>query len=153
MTEGKARTGQPDGLLRIPVFAFGQLHKGVHIANEESLRKYWVLVCLDENKNLSQQDLADVLSIDRSDVVRLIDGLEADGFVVRKRDKSDRRRYRLAITKAGRSDRRRLDILVRDSTDRALAALDEAERQTLHRLTLKALRRSEDLALPPGEPA
>ncbi|KAA0024423.1 MarR family winged helix-turn-helix transcriptional regulator [Antrihabitans cavernicola] len=149
MPEAKPHSVHPDGLLRFPTYVLGQLHKGFHTEIDESLREHWVLVCLDESKNLSQQDLSDSLGIDRSDVVRLIDGLEGDGFVLRTRDSTDRRKYQLSITAAGRSERRRVDSLIRESTDHALAALDPDERYTLHRLALKALGRSEDLAPPP----
>jgi hypothetical protein len=79
------------------------------------------------------------LGIDRSEVVRLIDGLEAAGFVIRTRDTTDRRKYRLSITQSGRAERRKTDELIEQAAERVLHRLDDEERRTLHRLALKAL--------------
>ncbi|AKU16019.1 MarR family winged helix-turn-helix transcriptional regulator [Luteipulveratus mongoliensis] len=132
-------TPHPDGLLRFPTYVLGLLHKASHAEAGSSLRDHWVLVCLDEERDLSQQQLSDALRIDRSDVVRLIDGLESAGYVVRQRDSHDRRRYQLSITPAGRAQRKRVDRQIEQAQDRVLAALDPAEREQLHRLALKAL--------------
>lgn len=137
---------QPEGLLRFPTFVLGQLHRALHTDVEASLRDHWVLVVLDENQDLSQQQVSEALGIDRSDVVRLIDSLEQAGYVVRTRDSADRRRYQLTITQAGKAERTRVDALIRSSTDRLLGTLDAAERHTLHRLALKALGKPEELA-------
>ncbi|MEV2225132.1 MarR family transcriptional regulator [Nocardia vinacea] len=127
------------GLLRFPTYALGKLHKAVHAEMGTSLREHWVLVCLEEFDDLSQQQVSTTLGIDRSEVVRLIDGLEEAGFVIRTRDATDRRKYRLSITQSGRAERRKTDQLIEEAAERVLHRLDEDERQTLHRLALKAL--------------
>ncbi|WP_433730220.1 MarR family winged helix-turn-helix transcriptional regulator [Nocardia sp. CA-129566] len=129
----------PRGLLRFPTYALGKLHKAVHAEMGTSLREHWVLVCLEEFDDLSQQQVSTALGIDRSEVVRLIDGLEHAGFVVRTRDATDRRKYRLSITQAGRAERRKTDELIEQAAERVLYRLDDEERRTLHRLALKAL--------------
>lgn len=52
---------------------------------------------------LSQNDLADLLSLDRSSVVRLLDTLEASNLVFREEDPGDRRVKRLHLTSAGKT--------------------------------------------------
>lgn len=132
-------THDPDGLLRFPTYVLGRLHKALHHQIGVSLREHWVLVCLDEQKDLSQQEVSDSLGIDRSEVVRLIDALEDAGHVVRTRDGTDRRKYRLSLTAAGRAERARVDTQIAAATDRVFAGLSLAERHTLHTLALKAL--------------
>ncbi len=129
----------PRGLLRFPTYALGKLHKAVHTEMGMSLREHWVLVCLEEFDDLSQQQVSAALGIDRSEVVRLIDGLEEAGFVIRTRDATDRRKYRLTITQSGRAERRKTDELIEKAAERVLHRLDEEERRTLHHLALKAL--------------
>ena len=129
----------PPGLLRFPTYALGKLHKAVHAEMGMSLREHWVLVYLEEYAELSQQQVSTALGIDRSEVVRLIDGLERDGLVVRTRDAADRRRYRLTATAAGRAERRRTDDMIEVAAKRVLRRLDDDEQRTLHRLALKAL--------------
>ncbi|MFI9505813.1 MarR family winged helix-turn-helix transcriptional regulator [Nocardia sp. NPDC052566] len=129
----------PRGLLRFPTYALGRLHKAVHAELGTSLREHWVLVFLEESDELSQQQVSTAMGIDRSEVVRLIDGLEKSGFVVRTRDSDDRRKYRLSVTQAGRAERLRTEKLIEEAADRVLHRLDAEERRTLHRLALKAL--------------
>jgi DNA-binding MarR family transcriptional regulator len=50
---------------------------------------------------LSQQQLANGLNVNRTAMVKLIDGLEAKGFVERIRNPEDRRAYALHATRAG----------------------------------------------------
>jgi DNA-binding MarR family transcriptional regulator len=98
-----------------------------------------VLTYLDERTEISRQEMANAMEIDRSEVVRLIDSLEKAGLVTRTRDPEDRRKYRLAITAAGNRLRLDTDAKILEATDVLLAHLTPAERETLHRLSLKAL--------------
>ncbi|WP_328601553.1 MarR family winged helix-turn-helix transcriptional regulator [Nocardia terrae] len=129
----------PAGLLRYPTYTLGKLHKAMHTRLNTSLREHWVLTYLAERNEISQQEMANAMEIDRSEVVRLIDSLEKAGLVTRNRDPEDRRKYRLAITAAGNRLREEVDAQIREQTDILLARLTPAERETLHRLSLKAL--------------
>lgn len=141
VTDEPCTTGDfhPAGLLRHPTYALGKLHKAVHAKMETPLREHWVLTYLAETSEVSQQDMANAMDIDRSEVVRLIDSLEKAGLVTRTRDPEDRRKYRLAITAAGNRLREETDAKIFAATDNLLARLTPAERETLHRLSLKAL--------------
>jgi MarR family transcriptional regulator, lower aerobic nicotinate degradation pathway regulator len=141
---------RPPALLRWPTYALGQLH---HLAKARidaalsdadlSLRGHFVLACLDEYGELSQQQVADRIAMDRSDIVKLIDRLEALGQVVRQRDTVDRRRHVLTLTTTGAGAFRQGEQIIEQATGDILSRLTAHERQTLHRLTLQAL----------GEPA
>lgn len=50
---------------------------------------------------LSQNDLAELMGLDRSSVVRLLDVLQRAGYVTRQEDTQDRRIKRLHLTQAG----------------------------------------------------
>lgn len=148
---------RPRSLLRWPTYCLGQLHAVARSRMEPafaaaglSLRTHFVLVCLEEFGELSQQQVSDRLKVDRSDMVGLVDELERRGEVVRRRDGSDRRRYILALTPAGRRSARRAEELIATITDEVLAALSESERRTLHQLTLRALGESVELAQAPA---
>lgn len=135
----------PEGLLRFPTYVLGKLHKALHAEVDSSLRSHWVLSYLEDRGDISQQDISDALVIDRSEVVRIVDTLERAGFVRRAKDTVDRRKYRLTITPAGRAERERVDNEVFAAHDRVLARLTPDERETLHRLALKALGYDEQL--------
>lgn len=97
-------------------------------------RELAVLLLLQAREPESQQQTAARLRVDRTTMVALLDGLEANGLVAREPDPADRRRNVVALTDAGR---RMLDKAVRASDKaerRLLAALDEAERTQLREL-------------------
>lgn len=66
-----------------------------------TVRGYWLLESIGAEPAHSQRELCDLLGIDRSDMVRLVDVLEEAGLVERVRDTSDRRRQLIGPTAAG----------------------------------------------------
>ena len=63
--------------------------------------EFAILHQLYEAGPISQQALGRALRIHASNLVALIDELEADGSVIRRRDPDDRRRYLLELTDDG----------------------------------------------------
>lgn len=138
--------------LRWPTYVLGQLHRlgrdqidAALGAEGLSLRTVLVLACLEDGE-WSQQQVADRVAIDRSDMVKLIDQLEALGLVIRRPDPHDRRRHVLSLTAKGRRASQESEQTAQQVTDRVLSRLTADERRTLHRLTLRALGEPEDTA-------
>ncbi|MEU4251547.1 MarR family transcriptional regulator [Amycolatopsis sp. NPDC026612] len=136
---------RPRALLRWPTYVMGQLHRaGVGridaalAAHGVALRDYYVLVCIGEEGPLSQQRVADRLGLDRSDLVKVLDRLEAAGWVSRERDTEDRRRHVLTLTEDGRATVGKVEEVSSAVTGELLARLGPGEQETLHRLLLKA---------------
>lgn len=143
----------PRGLLRWPSYALGQLYRRARTQTEAaldaeglSLRTHFVLVCLGEQGELSQQQVCDRVAMDRSDMVKLVDRLEALGQVVRGRDPVDRRRHILSLTPSGTAALLRGEQIIGRVSDDAFAGLAVDELRTLHRLTLQALGEPADIA-------
>lgn len=83
---------------------------------------------------VSQQWLAEYLDLNRSVMVKLIDGLEQSGDVARKRNPHDRRSYALEVTPSGRRRLRRLEVLARQVMAQYTRRLSAAERDRLNEL-------------------
>jgi DNA-binding MarR family transcriptional regulator len=66
------------------------------------VRHYEVLQSLADLGPRSQRDLAELLWVNRTIMVKLVDALEREGLVERRRDPVDRRSYALELTAAGR---------------------------------------------------
>jgi DNA-binding MarR family transcriptional regulator len=98
---------------------------------------YSVLALLDDQPQEAQAQIADTLALDRSQLVRILDGLEDRGLIARHRDKTDRRRHTVSLTAAGRRQLQRLRATIDQLEDELLAPLDPADRETLHALLLQ----------------
>ncbi|TDU89115.1 DNA-binding MarR family transcriptional regulator [Kribbella voronezhensis] len=104
----------------------------------------WQLAALAELGDqgpAAQNELAAGLGVDPSDMVRLMDGLLADGLVSRDRDPADRRRYRISLTPQGKKALSTARTVVRDVEKTTLHPLTATERATLHRLVTKIHQR------------
>lgn len=101
-------------------------------ALEMRTNEFAVLHHLHEAGPLSQQELGGALRINPSNLVGLLDALQADGLIVRPRDPSDRRRHLVGLTPAGQ---KRL-VLAKRAVEQAerdlLSPLNAAEQQELH---------------------
>ena len=91
--------------------------------------QWWVLTHLYRGDGVSQTELAETLEIEKPTLGRLLDRLEAKGWVRREHDARDRRMWRVHLTDevapAMRTMRARAAELRRD----ALAGLGAAERE------------------------
>ncbi|WP_205699795.1 MarR family winged helix-turn-helix transcriptional regulator [Conexibacter sp. SYSU D00693] len=99
------------------------------------------LVCLTvlrDHGEVSQQDLASVLRMDRTNLVGLLNELEEQELIARRRSKEDRRRHVVGLTTAGERRLRKAEAALGDVEDEVLGALDADERATLYRLLRQA---------------
>lgn len=92
------------------------------------------LVRLAHNGATSQQDLMDALAIDASALVAILNDLEGDGLIERRRDPGDRRRHIVDITTAGRESVCAVERAIAEVETDAFADLDETEIVQLHAL-------------------
>lgn len=76
-------------------------NNGLRAAGSEA-RQFGVLLTLSRHGPTSQRHLMELLHIDKSAMVRIIDELEKKGLAVRGRDTHDRRAYAVDLTEDGR---------------------------------------------------
>lgn len=86
----------------------------------------------------NQSDLAATLGIDPTNVVALLNDLEADDLVQRCRSPQDRRRHTVSLTAAGRARLVELEHLLTGVEQRVLEPLTPPEQQTLYALLSRA---------------
>jgi MarR family transcriptional regulator for hemolysin len=70
-------------------------------ANGLTLARSRTLQCMARSETINQKKLADELDIETSTLVRLIDGLEAQGLIVRREVEGDRRAKQPVLTRKG----------------------------------------------------
>ena len=109
-----------------------------------------ILALLERNAPETQAEIADALGYDRGTLVGLLDELEEQKLVERKRDPDDRRRQLVRITVDGKHTLGKLRALSRRLEDEFLAPLDTEQRKQLHALLLVLAGRHEPGCAPPS---
>jgi len=99
-----------------------------------SPRHAGVLARLAHAGPTSQQDLIDALAVDASALVTILNDLERDGLLERRRDPADRRRHIVEITATGRKTSCAVESAIADAEREAFGDLDADEIEQLQSL-------------------
>jgi DNA-binding MarR family transcriptional regulator len=113
------------------------------------LKQYIALNYLRDQGETPQQELGEALHLDANNLVLLLNDLEDDGYVERRRNPSDRRRHIVEITPEGQKALARAERALESVEDEVLAPLNGEERATLWRLLTRVL---EGAGAADGEP-
>jgi DNA-binding MarR family transcriptional regulator len=89
------------------------------------------LSCLDDEHQRSQKEAAELLGVDRTTMVAIVDDLEAKGLVERRPQAEDRRKNIVSLTSEGRKLMHRGERLLDDCEARFLGALDTSDAEQL----------------------
>jgi len=137
MVDVKYRTGVWRTL--IDLFR-GQKYWMNQIAEDVGLTQQMVMAIneMPVTGSTTMKELAALLWCDASNATGIIDRLEERGLVERRPSERDRRIKCVALTAAGKRLRRKIDDRMSQSPP-AIAALSEADQQTLHEILERAL--------------
>jgi DNA-binding MarR family transcriptional regulator len=89
-------------------------------------REWAALNCLYTRPGLSQIQTADLLGVDRTTMLALVDSLQGKGLVERRPQPEDRRKNMVAVTAKGRDLRQRAARVIDGCESQFLAPLGEA---------------------------
>jgi DNA-binding MarR family transcriptional regulator len=92
------------------------------------------LTVLRELGGSSQQALAATLEMDGTNIVGLLNELEAEELIERRRSPEDRRRHVVELTDAGVQILAKAEFALAAVEDHVLSALDAEQRETLYSL-------------------
>jgi DNA-binding MarR family transcriptional regulator len=96
------------------------------------------LTVLRDGGDSTQQALSTTLEIDRTNLVGLLNELEAEGLIERRRSTEDRRRHMVELTQAGAERLIKAELALATVEDDVLGRLDDEQRETLYRLLQQA---------------
>ncbi len=96
------------------------------------------LTLLRDHGEQNQSDLAATLGLDPTNVVALLNELEADELIERRRSPADRRRHTVSLTAAGLSRLTEAEHLLADVERRVLSSLSADEQATFYKLLARA---------------
>ena len=155
-TETKTQTLPPElvasSLFLLKRLGFAAKSRSVDEYERLGLTPYHhaILAVLEGSAPETQAEIADGLGYDRGTMVGLLDELEEQELVERKRDPEDRRRHLVRITADGKRTLGKLRALARSLEDEFLAPLDAEQREQLHTLLLVLAARHEPRCAPPA---
>jgi DNA-binding MarR family transcriptional regulator len=140
VTGSNARAAAASSLL------IAQLARGTRRRVEEAVaplglrpRELVALQHLRERGPSAQQTLVELLGVDATNLVAVLNGLEDAGLIARSRDRADRRRAIIELSAKGEHVLAELDRALREIDDEILGALTSAQRETLNGLLAQAV--------------
>ncbi|WP_030486534.1 MarR family winged helix-turn-helix transcriptional regulator [Micromonospora chokoriensis] len=96
------------------------------------------LTVLRAGGGTGQQALATILEMDSTNIVGLLNDLEAKQLIERRRSPEDRRRHVVELTEFGAKRLSEAECALAGAEDEVLSALDLTERETLYELLRRA---------------
>ncbi|GMQ76284.1 MAG: MarR family winged helix-turn-helix transcriptional regulator [Gammaproteobacteria bacterium] len=91
--------------------------------------QWWVLTHLFRKDGITQSELAEMLELEKPSLGRLLDRLEAKGWVRRAADARDRRAKRVYLTDAAQAPMRVMREIAAGVREDALSGLNAADRE------------------------
>ncbi len=151
-------TAHPDSAIRsASSLLIAQLARGMRRRMERAVaptglraRELLALQHLQERGPSAQQTLAELVGVDATNLVAILNRLDDAGLIDRRRDRTDRRRAIIALSREGEQLLAALDRALRDVDDEILSPLTDAERRTLHDLLSRAVQHIASDCAPPG---
>jgi DNA-binding MarR family transcriptional regulator len=108
-----------------------------------NVRMCGVLNLIKEEGPRSQKEIGEMLGIDRTTMVELVDELEKQGIVRRERSPHDRRSYAVTLTTSGKAKQKRAAQAFDAAADDFFSPLSEPEREKLTGMLERLILRPE----------
>lgn len=117
-----------------------------------TMRQFAVLRALASDEGLSQAALGERLQIDASSIVLVLDDCQKAGWAERRPNPTDRRRYAIHLTPAGRRVLMRAQGAATKAQAKLFAPLDDSQKGQLQGLLLLLAGSAQAVSSPPASP-
>jgi DNA-binding MarR family transcriptional regulator len=104
------------------------------------LKDYFALRHLADHGHMPQSALCSAINVDANYMTLMLNDLEEQGFVERRRDPADRRRHIVELTPEGVAAIARAEAAIDSTEDEIFGPLDDGERAALRDMLERALR-------------
>lgn len=98
-----------------------------------------LLMILDEDFNVTQNELAQLVFKDNASVTRMIELMVKNGYISRTIDSTDRRKHNLLITKYGKVTLDSLEPIIQKNREKALNGLSTDDINVLNKILTKII--------------
>jgi len=115
-----------------------KLHKLFKSKGYRATPEHWgILNLLEEEEGLSQREIAEKTTKDKANITRILDVMQKNGLVQRKKHENDRRAYKIFLTEKGRNLHNTLTQFVLEIDNQASSGLSINDLKVLKRILLK----------------
>jgi len=97
-------------------------------------RSFYPLMLIESGNGITQQELAQKLSCDKVQVVRIINYLSVHGYVLRVQNQSDKRKYELTISEKAKVFLPDIKNAINEMSDISLKYLSENQKTELYNM-------------------
>ncbi|MBU7018523.1 MAG: MarR family transcriptional regulator [Theionarchaea archaeon] len=132
MAEKQSREQKSLGRFISCIYRYTQMYIG------KELEKYRIgsgqfsfLMTLYRRDGITQEDLANLLHVDKATSARAVKNLEKEGYIARKEDAEDKRKYRVFVTEKGREIESMMKSISSEWTARLLSGFTEDEKESV----------------------
>lgn len=126
----------------------GELHRASGIYFSKKFNKFGIgsgqyifLLNLYKNSGITQEELTDIVKLDKATTARAIKKLEEEGYVSRVKKENDKRAYRLELTKKAENIKEEVYSIMDQWENKVRSCLTKEETEELINL-LSKLRNS-----------
>ncbi len=102
-----------------------------------TLDQVLVLIMIDSNSKLNQKEVANILYKDHASITRMIELLVKKGYVKRKINREDRRRFDLQASEKGITALKKLKPVILNNRSNALKNITQEEIDIVNKILLK----------------
>lgn len=95
---------------------------------------HFIVLVLQNNNGASQEQISNLLKIDKATVARSVRKLEREGYVVRETDQADKRAYKICLTPKAESLVPMIQSAIAEWDERIVSDMPDASRQMLQEL-------------------
>lgn len=111
------------------------LHRAFKANGFDITPEHWaVLNCLWEKEGISQTEIAEIVVKDKTNLTRILDIMERNALISRQDHESDRRSYRIFLTKKAWTVKDRLISIAQEVSKQASRGLSAEEEREIVRL-------------------
>ena len=115
-----------------------KLHKQFKSKGYKATPEQWgILNLLEEKEGLSQSEIAEETIKDKANITRILDVMQRNGLIQRRKHESDRRAYKIFLTDKGRELQDTLAKHVQQIDNQACEGLNVEELKELKRILKK----------------
>ncbi|ADO77488.1 MarR family winged helix-turn-helix transcriptional regulator [Halanaerobium praevalens] len=104
-----------------------------------NIKQVHILKSLYKREGINQEELSNVFKSDKVTISKLLNGLVKEGYVIKRKDESDKRIKNLYVTKKGKNLENEINNILKETTKILAADFTEAENKLIRNLLNRML--------------